>query len=712
MAGTSTDYLLQQLLTSNEKANDQLSAMRDLLSDNLKKLGSGNSNNNGSSGNRNNNNNNGNKPKLSFGDAFKNIAKDVSGFSKTLLNGSADVGTVTNSLGASVSGIAGSLGKAIPAIGGVTTAFQLLVDAGMAVYNYLNQQLDMYNKINSSGVNLANGMNSIRAGSANALMSMDKFSSSVVKNASTVAQLDGIYGDGVKAYGDLLGTLQLAQDKIGLYGVSQEQLADLTSRNIKFQKQFGGAELIRQTNQEKSTQEFIKNMTSFSKSMGESVDAILKKTQDLDNSLDARGLEAGLENWAGLTGKAATLTTDAFIQAAASMGEAGKSFFKLISGQATTGALPEEFMTGTIAEFVSENQKMFKSGVTDAKEIRAANLKWIRLHKDLLKRDMTNQIQLGNTEAALFNKQLLDLEAAANDPKNAPKQRLEELTNRFNNWISTTFIKPFNLLMDAGVTWLLDISDHTTSFNQFMTTVFSQGTDYLMNIVTDFFKNFAGISDIGKTLFGNAYNTLVDNVGGLIGDIVKLPIQIISIVTDIWNGNLDGARETVQNSISSFKNHFFGWWEGIKNINFSFSDVKDRLMGIVKSLKDKLINAFDIVKYIFGDDEEKPKSGDINTSSNNNNVPSVNDTNRKQPTVEATASNYTQPTRVDEAQDNYSNNSTQPQESNIPQVNYDESMVDLLGRVTAALEKANEYNIQNSNYLRTISDNTQTQRNS
>ena len=39
MAGTSTDYLLQQLLTSNEKANDNLSAMRDLLSENLKKNG-------------------------------------------------------------------------------------------------------------------------------------------------------------------------------------------------------------------------------------------------------------------------------------------------------------------------------------------------------------------------------------------------------------------------------------------------------------------------------------------------------------------------------------------------------------------------------------------------------------------------------------------------------------------------------------------------
>jgi hypothetical protein len=237
-------------------------------------------------------------------------------------------------------------------------------------------------------------MNSIRAGSANALMSMDKFGNSVIKHADAIAQLNGIYGDGVKEYGDLIGSLQLAQDKIGIYGVSQEQMADLTARNIKFQKQFGGAELIRQTNQEKSTQEFIKNMTTFSKSMGESVDAILKKTQDFDKSLDARGLEAALENWAGLSNKAATETTNAFIQAAAGMGDAGKSFFKIISSQAVTGALPTEYMTGVIAEFAEENKKMFMGGITDAKEIRSANIKWVRMHKDQIKRDMMNQIQL------------------------------------------------------------------------------------------------------------------------------------------------------------------------------------------------------------------------------------------------------------------------------------------------------------------------------
>ena len=295
MAGTSTDYLLQQLLTSNEKANDNLSAMRDLLSENLKKNGSNNNNNNNNPGNGNNRRK---KQKISLNDALKNISRDVSG--------SADVGTVTNSLGTGMSSVIGTLGKAVPAISGVTTAFQLLIEAGLSVYNYLNQQLDMYNKINSSGVSLSNGMNSIRAGSANALMSMDKFGNSVIKHADAIAQLNGIYGDGVKEYGDLIGSLQLAQDKIGIYGVSQEQMADLTARNIKFQKQFGGAELIRQTNQEKSTQEFIKNMTTFSKSMGESVDAILKKTQDFDKSLDARGLEAALENWAGLSNKAAT----------------------------------------------------------------------------------------------------------------------------------------------------------------------------------------------------------------------------------------------------------------------------------------------------------------------------------------------------------------------------------------------------------------------
>lgn len=721
MAGTSTDYLLQQILASNEQTNDNLKEMRDLLADNLRNNPGGGGNGGGGGGPRPPRRGGG---RLSFKDAFKNITQDVNGFGRTLLNGSADVSTVTNSLGSSMSGVAGSLGRAIPAIGGVTTAFQLVVEAGMAVYNYMNQQLDMYNKISSSGVDLSQGMSSIRTGAANALVSMDKFTASVTKNADAVAMMDNVYGDGVKSYGDLLGKLQLAQDQIGLYGISQEQMADLTARNIKFQKQFGGAEMIRQTNQEKSTETFIKNMTTFSKSLGESVDSILAKVKDFDKSMDARNIDYGLRNIYHLSDEVAAATTKAATEAYAAMGEGGKDMMKLMGAKTSKGALPDYLINGTLAEIADMNERLLKSGETDSKKIRDANLKYIKTHKQQIDDERAAQELMGNYEASAFLKSMQELEAQANDPKNAPARRLEELTNKFNNWISNTFTKPFNIFFDKGVQWLLDITDKSNNFNQFMDNVFDQGIDFLMNMVQNFFKEFAPLSAIGKTLFGDAYDVLVDNVGGFIGDLVKFPVQLVSVVTDIWNGDLDSARATVQGAIASFKKHFFGWWDGITSINFSFTDVKDRLMDAFKALKDKFIKGFGILKYIFGDGE-KPKDEDIEkekkaqqnanseeVNSNSTKQPEVTSTenNRKQPQVEA-APKITKPERIAEAQDNKDDYDLQTP-SVVPPVNYDENIVEQLSRMNDALEQANQYNIQTSNYLRTISDNTQAQRNS
>ncbi|EPE1232509.1 hypothetical protein ACSGOQ_005781, partial [Escherichia coli] len=369
MAVNTSDYLLQQLVNQTKDNNDSLTAIRELLAENIKndkkKSGSNGKKNGSSSSSSSNRGNRGSAQAddgKAFGKLFKSLSSEVSNVSKTMMNSSTNVSTVVNSLGVSASSFAGSLAMMPGPIGAAAAAFKLVTGAGLAVYNALNAQLEVYTRINSAGVALAEGYGSVLKGAGASMLSMDAFSEALQTHSSVVAQLDGAYGDGVATFGKLLGTVQQAQNELGLYGISQKTLTDLTARNIKFQKQYGGREALRSMDQAKSTEQFIMSMTKFSKSMGESVDALLNKTQNLDKSLDTRSMQIALQNYSGLSSKAAVATSKAFNEAAGAMGDAGADFLRLISHRLSIGGVPDDLLTPVLNQFADLGENLVRSG--------------------------------------------------------------------------------------------------------------------------------------------------------------------------------------------------------------------------------------------------------------------------------------------------------------------------------------------------------------
>ncbi|AXC39304.1 UNVERIFIED_ORG: hypothetical protein [Escherichia phage CMSTMSU] len=116
--------------------------------------------------------------------------------------------------------------------------------------------------------------------------------------------------------------------------------------------------------------------------MGESVDALLNKTQNLDKSLDTRSMQIALQNYSGLSSKAAVATSKAFNEAAGAMGDAGADFLRLISHRLSIGGVPDDLLTPVLNQFADLGENLVRSGVTDSQEIRRQQLEFVKRIKN------------------------------------------------------------------------------------------------------------------------------------------------------------------------------------------------------------------------------------------------------------------------------------------------------------------------------------------
>lgn len=734
MAGNTSDYLLQQLVNQTKDNNDSLSAIRELLAENIKndrkksgsKSGKRNGSNSSSTGNRGSRTNNKADDGKEFGKIFKSLSSEVSNVGKTMMSTSANVSNVVNSLGMSASSFAGSLAMIPGPVGAAASAFKLVADAGLAVYNVLNAQLEVYNRINSAGVALSEGYGSILKGAGASMMSIDAFGEALQTHSAVVAQLDGAYGDGVSTFGKLLGTVQQAQNQLGLYGVSQKTLTDLTARNIKFQKQFGGREMLRSMDQAKSTEQFIMSMTKFSKSMGESVDALLNKTQNLDKSLDTRSMQIALQNYSGLSSKAAVSTSKAFNEAAASMGDAGADFLRLISHRLTIGGVPDDLLTPVLNQFADLGENLVRSGVTDSQEIRRQQLEFVKKNKELIKQDLLNQIQLGNTTAATFNQQLLDMEAAINDPKSQPADKLTQFTDRFNRWISKEFTEPFNKMyadtQNSIADYLTDIADRTDGAWEFigelaldgfgLVPIAKDAVAYLDRIGGEFEQWLEGL---GTEIFGSGYNKVSEAFDSFMNNLMDLPGKLWDSVKG-WFGGSDDKVKVENNSVT----------DGAEKVNNYFEEK-------MNSFGDYISSSFDgFLKWNSSRNFKQPKPLDESVaekliSSGLENKPRatarIEKSEHVAPYVTITPKTFDKSAwgpndlPIQAEPDDYESmkamiNSGSSMANANNNATISEDMKELLKKLADVNEQSLSAVQQTNNYLRTISENTQGERNS
>lgn len=709
MAINGSDYIQSQILDESLKSNDHLSAMRELLVKIEK---------NGNTGGGGNGPGPGPRPPRrddpaggSYSKVFKDLFGEMKNISGTILGNN---GSIQNTVGSFANGakvVGNALGMIPGPVGKAAQAFTKIVEVAAAVYDYLNDQLNMYNQLNSAGLQLTDGMLTVRKGAANAFLSINEYSKVLEKNSDALAAMSGQYGDGVEHFGALLNTVQLAQKQMGLYGVSQSQLADITAKNYKFQKMYSGQSQLRSMNESQSTEKFVGTMTYLSKSVGKSVDALMAKFDDMSSNLDTGLAQDALTNMYGLSEDKASDVTKSMNAIFSSMGEAGQTLQKLNSSKLQTNALPEEFNNQFTQMYTDRIKELQVAGITDEKQLRKYMSQYVKEHQSQLDEEIRYQNLAGNTTAAAWLNQLRNVEKLVNDPKNQPSPLIENFTNRFNLWIGETFTKPFNdfyaRTTESAVRYLSDLADKSDN-----------AWDFMGNLIADAFKNFstsilgpfgALVELPGKLLtiiFGDSYTKVQEEFSNLMGDIVQIPIKLGHLIWDMFTGgDVDSSGKELANSIKGVFSGVTNVFTKIGDLDFNYDDMKSRITSAFDAMKTKLGSWWDTAKGWFSDDpkpSEPPKpTAKAKTPVTSNEVKTAG---RQQVT---SPPEFTKPGKVEEPEEPQSTASNAMPQTDPSQ----DAILRALNGILNTLQTQTAANSQTGIILRQIADNTEPARN-
>lgn len=718
MAGLNSDYIQQQLLDQSIAMNDNLSEMRKLLLDIEKNTKDGGGSGSGGSGgnnddtrrrNRNDRNNN-----TSFSKALKDIFGESKHIGSTILGNNGSIQNTVGAFSTSARVLQNSLGKLPGPIGLAANAFLQIVQVGGMVYEYLNEQLNMYNQLNSAGITLADGMITARKGSSSAFLSLNEFSKVLEKNSDSIAAMDGQYGDGVEHFGKLLNTVQLAQQKIGLYGVSQQQLADLAAKNYKYERMFAGQAQLRNMSETQSTEKFVGTMTYLSKTVGKSVDELLSKFNDMSNNLDTGLTQDALMNYYGLSEDKAAQVTKSMNSIFSSMGEAGAQLQKLNSSKLQMGMLPEEFNNQFTQMYTDRLSQLQASGITDEKVLRRAMSQYVQEHQRQLDEEIRYQSKAGNTTAAAWLQQLKNLERILNDPKNQPNPVIENFTNRFNLWIGQTFTEPFNAfyarITESAASYLTKLADRSDNAWDFVANLFSDGIKNFENGMTGMFGGLLSIPNkLLSTIFGESYNKVNDAFVNFMGELVQIPIRLGKLIWEFFAGDdadIDKAGKELGSSVHRVFSSVTNVFDKLSELDFNYDDMKNRITTAFESMKNSIGSWWDRAKGWFSDDETPEQSKPV-LPTQKQNTPPTSYQPKTSGTQKVTAPpEFTKPIKIEQADQTVQNDAQTQQNSD-----QNDAIQKALSSILNTLENQGQNTNQIPIILRQIADNTEPARN-
>lgn len=705
-----TDYILGELQKLTESSNDTLGEMKKLLIQ-IAKQGSKGSG--GTSSGSTKSSSSGNTSGAGSKKILNDLFGEMKGFGKFALGNNTTAPNALRALGTS----AGVISKSFMALGGpigiVAQTFGLVIDAGVKLYEYMNDQLELYQQINSAGITLNQGIVGLRKGSINALMSVEQFSTVIKSNSDAMAMLEGVYGDGVVHFGELVQKIQLAQNSLGLYGLSQQQVADITAKNLKIQKMYLSNANFREMDEAKSTKKFIGDLTYMSKVMGTSVDELVKKVTSIMSTAKVGSMKTYLKNFAGLPEEVAANVTQAITTSFEGF-SAGPELFNAFTTFMQNNSITDDYTSSAaeISQLFSEFKSLAERGVTDVtkynkilKERGASDAFISQMEQRIQILSQTGDAaQMAQAEAL---QKILNAAKMMNDPKNNPTPVFEQLTTRFNNWLSSSIVKPFemfqNNLLESVSTYLTNVLNSTDTGFGFISKV---ATDAVSHISDAFVGLFDYALYVPKQILGliggdQWADKIMNSFKDLFSTILQIPSKILSFVGSMFFGTEEETKSKAQelkgalgNLVTSVTGMF-----SMDNFQFSTDDIKNKLTTAFESMKDKFTGWWDRAKGWFSDDVEtksETKKPEVKTISTN--------TQKTKTVAPVTAKpESTAPVKVENKQ---TNSQPLPPDSQA-MIGDIRDMLGSLNRVASNTESVNVILSQVATLLRQISENTE-----
>lgn len=511
------DILLNELI---RETRDMHSTLQALLA------AQGNNNNSGSAGNNNNQAQKKTVDELikSFSSGTKLFINDLArvGSAFTNVDSKTGVSGFLNSIG----GLSSTVGTLIPELGilfdGVTATAEILE----YTWDMLNKNLDAYRNLNANGVALSGGMQKLGASAAYANLSTGAFGQILQNNTDVVAGLSSEYEDAVDTIGAFIGSVNQAQSQMGIYGLSQEQVADLTmkyTKALKIQQALNPSQLQNAEMTER-TANYIQNLTALSKVTGQTVDALMKRNMDQLDKVDSSVMISQLNEIMGA--EEGQKAFEGFNSMFNSLGEAGDIMRDQFTDYFTTNRLSDEFAQFTdIGSFFSRMKKNIIEGGTTTEAgmvdmlTEFQNFSQSADFKNGLELAVIKDKEIGNKMAKFANK------LALIDPEAAIKENIAGPWERFTT--------------NLGLAWNRTAQDITAKWNIFLDK-FGTGLDQPLD---QYLKGQISIGDMFSKWMGNTVDlisTYFDGTG--IVDAIKSG-TLGTVVIDWVSGTIDSLKK-------------------------------------------------------------------------------------------------------------------------------------------------------------------------
>lgn len=704
MALTS-DVLIQRLLDETSKGNEHLKAMKELLAGNSSKPQQTKKNIN-------------NKRKETDNKQFQKALTDVFGETKGLVQNTINGGVseAAKSIGSTAESVGNALSFLPGPIGLVGTAFSAVASVSTALYDAMNEQLNMYNTLNSAGLSLSAGMITARKGSSSAFMSVDAFGQALTRNSDALAAMDAEYGNGVEHFGKLMQSIQMAQNASGSYGLSQQQLADITARNYKFNKLFGFEQQARRLSEEESTKKFVSNLNYLSKSVGTSVDELLKRFDSMSTNVESTFSSHALQKNFGFSDEQAKEVLSASNEYMASLGESlGSAVQQMNASRLGLARLPDEFNTSMLQMYNDQLENLQRAGVTDPKAIAKHMQSFVNRNMQSFEDDMDTQMALQNGAAAKTLTEIINYTKLLNSNQSKPITHYEDLMNRFNLWIGKEFTEPMNQYFTESqeklASYLLGLSETTDNAWDFASTMFKDGYNKLNEALGGWLnapqKIFYELSDyfLGteSPKLKAAYEKLSDSA-------LQIPLEVAKTIWDWING---GEIETVSSGLRIAIKMFFQdigtFFTDIGEIKISYEDIKTKIKESFQSMRDSVFEFWDKLTKWWNTDDTKAIEERRNELQNQRQVITQTASSKPNPTQKVnTPTEYTAPQKIEQPEE-------KPKEidtvKDVQRDQREEDMKNLLSAILNTIESQGQQTQQSIAALRQIADNTEPARN-
>ena len=392
-----TEQLLEQLLNNADEQREYLKNVLEALN--------GNPPNGGGGGGPNGGNNNREEKKT-----FNEFLKQYSASAKQIAEGALKISSAMTSTDPNdgVSGLLGGIDTISSAIGGLVPELSLLTGTVSAVvqlaawtWDVLNKNLARYQDLNAAGVGVEDGMFHFSASAASANLAIDSFATVMKQNSDIVAGLSDDYVDTVNTIGEFIGSVNQAQLSMGMFGLSQEQVADLTLKYTKALKIQNALNPFQLQSEAMTTQtaEYIKNITALGKVAGQSVDEIMKKNLSVLDTVDGAVVNDKLVSMLGdVDGqKAFDGLTNMFNSMGPSADIIRDAFFDYF---ATGGKLPDDLSQfSDLPNLFADMKRQIETGTTTTTEGIVGMLKQFQNFAG------SNDFAQGLANATLVNKE-------------------------------------------------------------------------------------------------------------------------------------------------------------------------------------------------------------------------------------------------------------------------------------------------------------------